>query len=317
MKVAILIPISPFEPMEAILNSVERIKRLGKFKIVYVIDRRNPNDERISRLKDFDVDVLARNSRGKRAGAINDGITYLKDFNPKYVAIFDVDSNPSEDFIKNCVKALERDKRAYIASTRRYIYNPINLPSKAIWLEYYLLNFLLRKTRFKQFNGLIGVLRFDMIFKYKLREDAIAEDADFATRMHCLGYRALLVDGKVLEQAPMNWRDVFSQRYRWYYGGLQLWRYFKDVLKTGDFGFISSWVLSLTLTYVIMIFLPLLPLGFFYMVYKIGFRDSIKGILGLFLHTVLLQIASIYSIFRFFTKKGVEWKPVERFEKFS
>ncbi len=321
MKVAILIPVSPFEPLETILKSVERIKSLDlesfKSKIIYVIDKKNPNDERIERLKEIDVEIIIRDeNRGKRAGAINDGLDFLKDFNPDYLVIFDVDSNPSRDFVKMCVRALEKDKKAYLASTRRYIYNPINLTSKAVWFEYRVLNFLLKRTRFKQFNGLIGVLRFDKISRYKLREDFIAEDAEFATRMHCLGYRAILVDGKLLEQAPMNWKDLFNQRCRWYYGGLQLWKYFKDVLRTRDLGFMISWISSLTLTYVVSIFSPLLPLSIPYLIYKFGFREGLKGFVGLIIHTFILQSSAIYSIFTFLFKRGVEWKPVERIETY-
>ena len=322
MKVAILIPVSPFEPLETVSKSVERLRKLDlkglEVRIVYVVDKKNPNDERIDFLKKAGVDVLVRNSnRGKRAGAVNDGIEFLKDFNPKYLVIFDVDSDPSCDFVKNCINALENDEKAYLASTKRYVYNPINLPSKTVWLEYHLINFFLRKTKFKQFNGLIGVVRFDKIAKYRLREDAIAEDADFATRMHCLGYRALLAEGKLFEQAPMSWKDLFNQRCRWYYGGLQLWRYFKDVLRTRNWGFIASWISSLTLTYVVALFLPLLPLGLPYMIYKIGFKDALKGFVGLFIHLIVLQTASIYSTAKFLIGKRVEWKPVERFENIS
>ncbi|ADB58896.1 glycosyltransferase [Archaeoglobus profundus] len=322
MRIAILIPVSPFEPLETVSKSVERLKKLDlkgfEVKIVYVVDKKNPNDERVDFLKKAGVDVLVRNSnRGKRAGAINDGIEFLKDFNPKYLVIFDVDSNPSVDFVKNCVYALENDEKAYLASTRRYVYNPINLPSKTVWLEYHLINFLLKRTKFKQFNGLIGVVRFDLISKYRLNEEAVAEDADFATRMHCLGYRALLVEGKLFEQAPMSWKDIFNQRCRWYYGGLQLWRYFKDVLKTKNWGFITSWISSLTLTYVVSLFLPLLPLGLPYMIHKIGFKEASKGFVGLLIHVTVLQTASIYSIVKFLIGKRVEWKPVERFEQIS
>ena len=318
MKVAILIPVSPFEPLETILKSIERIRKLDfdnfDVKILYVVDEKE-NDERIEELKRRGIDVLVRkNNRGKRAGAINDGIKFLAKFKPKYVAIFDVDSYPSVDFIKNCVNALERDSKAYLSSTKRYIYNPINLPSKAVWLEYYSINFFLKKTKFKQFNGLIGVLRFDLISKYNLKEDVMAEDADFATRMHCLGYKALLVDGKLLEQAPMSWKDIFNQRCRWYYGGLQLWKYFKDVLRTNNFGFIISWISSLTLTYVVGIFLPLLFLALPYLIYKLGFKEGFRGFFGLAIHIMVLQTSSLYSIVKFLIGKRVEWKPVKRFE---
>jgi len=322
MKVAILIPVSPFEPLETISKSVERLRRLDldglEVKIVYVVDKKDQNDERVDYLKKVGVDVLVRdNNRGKRAGAINDGVDFLKDFNPKYLVILDIDSNPSKDFVKNCISALENDEKAYLASTKRYVYNPINLVSKAIWLEYHVMNFLLRKSRFKQFNGLIGVLRFDKIARYRLREDFIAEDAEFATRMHCLGYKALLVDGKLFEQAPMRWRDLFNQRCRWYYGGLQLWKHFRSVVKTRNFGFIFSWISALTLTYVIAVFLPLLPLALPYIVYKLGLTEGLRGFIGLTVHTIVLQVSAIYSILKFLLGKKVEWKPVERVETYS
>ncbi len=320
MKLAVIIPVSPYEPLETVLNSVKRIKNLDfdgmDVRIVYVVDTFDSNDKRVKALESFGVDVLVRNNtRGKRAGAINDAISYLSDFNPEYVAIFDVDSKPSVDFVKSCVSALENDCKAYIASTKRYIYNPINLVSKAVWLEYYVINFLLKHSRFKQFNGLIGVLRYDLLAKHKLKEDCIAEDVDFATRMHCLGYRAILVENsKVFEQAPLTWRDLFNQRKRWYYGGLQLWRYFRDVIKSKNKGFIVSWISALTLTYVIILFLPLLLIAVPYLIYKLGFKEGMKGFIGLTLHTILLQISAICSVVTFLFGKSVDWKPLKRLE---
>ena len=285
-------------------------------KILYVIDRNGKRDERIEALKGFNVDVLVRNStRGKRAGAINDALRYISDFKPKYVAIFDVDSKPDVNFVKSCISALENDPNTYIASSKRYIYNQINLVTKAVWLEYYVINFLLKTSRFKQFNGLIGVLRYDLLSKHRLNEECIAEDVDFATRLHCLGYKAVLVeDTKMFEQAPLTWRDLFNQRKRWYYGGLQLWRYLKDVLKSNNRGFKVSWISALTFTYVIVLFLPLLLLALPYMIYKLGVKEGLKGFVGLGLHTLMLQVSSFCSIANFVLGKGVDWKPLKRLE---
>lgn len=64
---------------------------------------------------------------------------------------------------------------------------------------------------------MIGVLRYDLLCE-KLNEDAMAEDADFATRMYARGFKALMVDGVFYEQAPLSWKDFYRQRKRWYYG---------------------------------------------------------------------------------------------------
>ncbi len=317
-RVAVIVPVSPFEPLEILINSAKHLLSLDyddfEFKIVFVVDKNGPNDDRGKKLKELGIEVLERNTtRGKRAGAINDALDYLRDFKPDYIAIFDVDSRPERNFIVKCVEALKRDEKAYIASSRRYISNPINFVSQTVEAEYYLINFLLKKSKFKQFNGLIGVLRADLLMKYRLNENAVTEDADFATRMHCLGYRAILVDGtKVYEQAPLSWGDLVAQRKRWYYGGLQLWKYRKCVLATKNWGFMFSWISALTLTYAIIILLPFLILAPPLLIYKFRSFKKVLVTFGLLIHTILLQYSAICAIAKYVKGRGIEWSPIKR-----
>jgi len=317
-KLAIIVPVSPFEPLEVILGSVRHLKSLDydslDVRIVYVIDRRDEKDKRARILRDFGVEVLERDTtRGKRAGAINDALKFLRPFKPDYVAIFDVDSRPERDFIVKCVKALEEDPKAYIASSPRYISNPVNFVSQTIELEYYLINFLLKRSKFRQFNGLIGVLRADLLMKYGLNEDAITEDADFATRMHCLGYRAVYVeDTRVYEQAPLSWKDLISQRKRWYYGGLQLWKYRRDVFSSKNRGFVLSWISALTLTYVIILLVPFLLLAPPLILYRFRSFKKVLVTFGLFVHTILLQYSAICAMAKYLRGRGMEWSPIKR-----
>ena len=317
MRVGIIIPVAPFEPLNLLIASAKHLRSLDfgdmEVKILYVID--SNEDEKVATLRQY-ADVLARGtSRGKRAGAINDGVAYFATFKPDYIAIFDVDSRPEKDFIIKCVEALESDGKAYIASTRRYISNPINLVSKTVEAEYYLINFLLRKSGFRQFNGLIGVLKASLLEKYGLNENALAEDADFATRMHAMGYTALLCDGKIYEQAPVTWKDLYNQRKRWYYGGLQLWKYAKAVFSSRQSRFISSWLMALTLTYIPALFIPLIlllspPL----LLYKFRKVDRLPVVLGLIIHALLLQLASITALVSFVTGRDMRWAPMKRTE---
>ncbi len=316
MRVAVVVPVSPLESAEIIKRSVARIKNLNfsdlDFKILYVIDLKNENDERAKIPLKMGVDILRRkHSRGKRAGAINDAMAYLMDFSPNYVAIFDVDSEPENNFLIKAISALEEDPRAYIASSPRRISNPINLCTQTIEVEYFLINYLLRKSKFKQFNGLIGVLRADILKKYRIDERYITEDAEFATRMHTLGYKALYVrDSFIREQAPLSWRDLFFQRKRWYFGGLQLWNYWNRVKKS-NWGFKISWVLSLTLTYFIAFFLPLITLSPILLCAKFGGK-KLKVSLGLLFHVLVLQAAAFASVNDFLKGRGIEWKPQKR-----
>jgi len=317
MRLGIIIPVAPFEPLNLLIASAKHLQSLDfgemDVRILYVID--SNEDEKVMALRRY-ADVLARGtSRGRRAGAINDGVTHLSSFKPDYIAIFDVDSRPERDFLIKCVEALESDSKAYIASTRRYISNPINLVSKTVEAEYYLINFLLRKSGFRQFNGLIGVLKASLLEKYGLIEDALAEDADFATRMHAMGYNALLCDGRIYEQAPVTWKDLYNQRKRWYYGGMQLWKYVRDVFSSRRPRFIASWLMALTLTYIPAFFIPLIvifspPL----LLYKFRKVDRLAVVLGLVIHALLLQVASITALVSFVTGRDMRWVPMKRTE---
>ncbi|MCS7121594.1 MAG: glycosyltransferase family 2 protein [Archaeoglobaceae archaeon] len=312
MKIALVIPVSPFESKSTVLESVKVLKSLDfsnfEYKIVYVVDF---NEECALALKSEGVEVLFRkDNRGKRAGAINDAVDYLSDFNPDYLAIFDVDSRPQKNFLIKCIEALEKCEDCYIASSKRYIWNGINLVTETVEAEYYLINFFLERLKWKQFNGLIGVLKYKILKEEKLNELALTEDADFSTRMHAKGKKALLVKTtKIYEEAPMSWKELYNQRKRWYYGGLQLWKY----RKTFDERKVKiSWILALTLSYVVILALPLIILAPPLLLYHYKKISKLKLVLGLTVHALLLQIAALDAIFSYLTKKSVGWSKVRR-----
>ncbi|MCQ4152790.1 MAG: glycosyltransferase family 2 protein [Archaeoglobi archaeon] len=311
MTLAIVVPVSPFEEPSVLEESIKHVKKLKAEKIVYVIDKNAENDERVEMARKMGVEVVARASRrGKRAGAINDAIKYLSEFRPEFVLIMDVDTRTDEKTVNACISALLANPDAYIASARRYIYNAKNLPSETVEAEYRLINFLLSKSAFKQFNGMIGVLRYDILCK-GLNEDAMAEDADFATRMHAIGFKALLVEGEILEQAPLSWKDFYNQRKRWYFGGLQLWKYRKEI-KRAERNFRISWYLALTITYVPIIMLPLLPLSIPLILAYYRRISKLKVFLGLIIYTFVLQASAISAFLDYIRKREVEWNAIKR-----
>lgn len=314
MKVGVLVPISPFESLDVVLESLECIKSLDfgeyEFKIVYVVDK---NLECAEELKKKGVEVLYREeARGRRAGAINDAIKFFSDFNPKYVAIFDVDSRPERNFILECIKVLERDEKIFIASSRRYINNGINLPSETVEAEYHLINFFLNKLSWKQFNGLIGVLRYEYL-KRGLEESAITEDAEFSTRMYAEGLRAEMVETtKLYEEAPMSWKELYLQRKRWYFGGLQLWKHRKKLKGKVKF----SWIMALTLSYIVIVALPLLLLSPPLILYHYKKFSKLKVVFGLLIHTLLLQLAALDAFLSYIFRKDVNWGKMRRKAEF-
>ncbi len=310
MRVAVVVPVSPFESARALEESVRWLKNLDydgfEVKILYVIDKRK---DLAGLGRGLGVEVLFRSEpRGRRGGAINDAVRYLRDFSPRYIAIFDIDSRPERNFIVECVRTLEGCGECYIASSKRYVINGVNLVTETVEAEYYLINFFLAKLPFKQFNGLIGVLRYDVLSE-RLNEDAVCEDADFATRMHAKGMKAKLVTAtKLYEEAPMSWRELYSQRKRWYYGGLQLWRYRK--LMRGRVKL--AWLLALTLSYAVIIASPLILLAPPLLLYHYRKISKLKVTFGLLVHVVLLQTAAIDALLSFATGRGVEWGKIRR-----
>lgn len=311
MKLAIVIPVSPFEDLKVIEESIEHVKSLKAEKIVYVIDKNGENDIRVELARKNGVDVVERTGRrGKRAGAINDAVDYLSQSKPDFVLIMDIDTRIDEKTVEACISALLADQRAYMASARRYIYNARNLVSETIEAEYKLINFLLSKSAFKQFNGMIGVVRYDILCK-GLNETAIAEDADFATRMHANGLKALLVDGKIFEQAPFSWKEFYSQRKRWYFGGLQLWRYRKE-MKKAERNVRISWYLAITITYFPTIMLPFLPLSIPLILAHYRKISKLKVFFGLIIYTFVLQASAISAFLDYIRGKEVEWNAIRR-----
>ena len=326
-KIAVIIPVSEFEDAAVVERSAEAITALNytdlEVRVVYAVDVITDEDERVSalKLKQAGLEVFTRQRRGKRAGAINDALLYLADFHPDYVALFDVDSRPDRNFVTECVTALEREPKAYIASSRRYVSNPVNFVSRTVQAEYYLLNFLLKRSAFKQFNGLIGVLRADLLNAHPLDEGVITEDADYATRLYAQGYHAVLVyPTRLYEQAPVSWRELLNQQKRWYYGGLQLWRHWKLVRRSPNRKFVHAWLLALTLSYCVMLLLPLALLApFVILVYpRSSLADGalqkppLSVSLGLVVLIFILQYSAIVALLNFIRGRGVAWQPMHR-----
>jgi cellulose synthase/poly-beta-1,6-N-acetylglucosamine synthase-like glycosyltransferase len=313
MRLAIVVPVSPFEPEKALKDSIEHVKGIAKHfncNIVYVIDKNSEKDERVRIAKEMGVEVIERNGRrGKRAGAINDAIDYLKKNPPDFVLILDIDSRTDVETISNCIKALSMDSEAYIASARRFVLNGSGLLPETIEAEYRFINFLLKKSSFKQFNGLIGVLRYEILCE-RLNEDAVAEDADFATRMHAKRLRGLMVEGAFFEQAPISWKDFYKQRKRWYYGGLQLWKYRKEIIKNEEVRL--SWFLALTVTYFPILLIPLLPIAFFAILIYYRKVSKLKIAIGLIVYSMVLQVSAISALWDFLRKKEAEWDAIRR-----
>ena len=318
MRIASIVPVAESEPLHVIERSVRSLKAMDCqgfiHDIYYVVDVSDKSDYRISRLKDLGVHVIARKSRGKRAGAINDALEAIGRYG--YVAVFDVDSRPEKNFLRACLKRMEED--VFIVSTPRKITNEEEtLVTRVVSLEYSIIGFLYRKFSggFLQFNGLIGLLRYDLLRKFRLDESRTCEDVDFTTRMYLKGYRAdFATESTVGEQAPRNLRDLISQRVRWYTGALEMLEYMRDMFKSHLSPEIRiQWLFAMVIPLVILIFLPLNFLSPLFTWKKTGkLIATIKLSAGLVFHTILLQLSAFLAVYSRMKGKKINWSPPER-----
>jgi len=85
-KILIIVPVSQLEASQVVLSSAKKVRALDyenlSAKIVYAVDVNSEADERIRVLDKEGVEVFSRQKRGKRAGAVNDALIYLADFEP-------------------------------------------------------------------------------------------------------------------------------------------------------------------------------------------------------------------------------------------
>jgi 1,2-diacylglycerol 3-beta-glucosyltransferase len=328
-SVSIFIPVAPFEPLSIIEKSIQSLRQLEKtgltLNITYLLDGADVPDQRARYLENnyTDVDYIIRtNSRGRRAGAINDGLKTIRKpdgtLNYDFIALFDVDSRPDPDFLLNCINMLENDADAVIASGARYITNQDSgwVP-KIIAAEYSFFEFVYllyeRFNGFKQFNGLIGVIDAHIFDDMKLNEYVHCEDLDFTQRIYIKGKKSVLADTRVGEQAPTTLKELFSQRIRWLSGAL-------EGLSNNIARFPGApvpanlkiaWFMSMTLPFAAFLLIPFVPAYGLSLKSK-GHDHVLYKTLGLIFHLWLITLCGKIAIFNRIRKKKIVWTDSSR-----
>jgi len=179
------------------------------------------------RAQGYNVEVLRRGTRaGFKAGALQ---AALEKTTEPYVAVFDADFAPPEDFLDRTVPYMLEDPTVGFVQARWTHfdrgYNMITetlaigidvhflLEQPGRWTSGYLMNF----------NGSAGLLRTEGIVKAGgWNTDTLAEDLDLSYRMQLTGYRAVyLKDLEVPAELPPTITSLKRQQGRWARGSLQ------------------------------------------------------------------------------------------------
>jgi cellulose synthase/poly-beta-1,6-N-acetylglucosamine synthase-like glycosyltransferase len=325
MKLSMIVPVASFEPLGVLEKSVRSLRGLDldgmQAELVYVIDRAKGTDERVEFLQNLSweripIRVISRmDTRGKRAGAINDALATLE--NADYVALFDIDSRPEPNFVVETIKSLRSQEDAAIASSARYITNAeTSFITRIISAEYLFFADVFRifelADGFKQFNGLIGVIDGKVVSK--LDEKAVCEDLDFMQKIYLKNKIAAFTrKTRVGEQAPTTLKELYNQRVRWMTGALEGFKaYFPRFAHANILGSRKlGWFLSLTVPFTSFIFMPVLP---FYGIRmrKAKVKNISLKIIGLLIHIWLISLCGLRAILNQILKQRVEWKETSR-----
>ncbi|RZN65094.1 MAG: glycosyltransferase family 2 protein [Candidatus Methanoliparum thermophilum] len=341
-KTIAIIPVSSSEPVELVKKSIESMESVKKYsdynkkvdlKIIYVIDdskKRVYLEDIANAKKDESIEFIFRlPSQGKKAAALNDALEkiYSSDTKPDFLAFFDVDSRPKEDFIDRCIDVFETNLNDNIAlvSGPRFIINEESFIQKLVGVEYLLINDLYRFSDFfysyKHFNGLIGLVRGDLFDKIGFfDENKICEDLDICERIYINSLKIVYTDKAIVkEQAPLTLNDFYKQRIRWMIGHLEgINAHLNDFLYIKNRSIKISWLLFVFLPFNIVALQP-----FFMMYYCRVIQDSIKKnglrnirsllekFVALMVYPYLMEFSSFNAIFRYI-KNDKRWEQLER-----
>ncbi len=179
------------------------------------------------REKHFIIEVQRRENRsGFKAGALQVALTGTQE---EFIAIFDADFIPPDDFLLRTIPHFEHDKHLGIVQSRwTYLNRDFNLLTQAIGHAIDV-HFLVEQPGryaagcFQNFNGSGGVLRKKAVLEAGgWCADTLAEDLDLSYRMQMRGYGILyLRDLACPGEIPPTLPSFKMQQGRWANGSLR------------------------------------------------------------------------------------------------
>lgn len=177
----------------------------------------------------FDISYIHRDDRtGFKAGALNHG---LKSAKGEFVAMFDADFLPTEDFLENAVPHFADPKVAFIQGCWDHLNRDFNILTQvqAILLDGHFVfehTARHRSKAFFNFSGTAGMWRVSAIGDAGGWEhDTITEDADLSYRAQLKGWKGVyLKDLVVPAELPVEVNAFKSQQHRWAKGNAQVIR---------------------------------------------------------------------------------------------
>lgn len=239
--------------VERLIDAVARFSYpKNKFEIQVLDDSTDETTDIIQRKiqewkqKEIDIVHIRRENRmGYKAGALKNGLEKAKG---DFIAIFDADFIPSENFIKDTI-AYFADKKIGMVQTR---WEHVNRNySMLTYLQAFGLDahFSVEQVgrnesgSFINFNGTGGVWRKDCIIDAGNWEaDTLTEDLDLSYRAQLKGWKFKFLEGvSSPAELPPVMSALKSQQYRWTKGGAETAKkHLSNVIKS-NFTLLVKW----------------------------------------------------------------------------
>ncbi len=194
-------------------------------------ETRNVAEQAVRRnvARGIDIKYLHRTDRtGYKAGALEEG---LKVATGEFVAIFDADFIPTEDFLRRTVPFFVDPKIALVQARWGHINQDYSLLTKvqSILLD---AHFVLehgsrnRAGLFFNFNGTAGIWRRTAIADAGgWQHDTLTEDLDLSYRAQVRGWKFIFLPDLVAPaEVPVEMNSFKSQQHRWAKGSIQTCR---------------------------------------------------------------------------------------------
>jgi cellulose synthase/poly-beta-1,6-N-acetylglucosamine synthase-like glycosyltransferase len=290
--VAVHLPVyNEFYVADRLLNACTKMADhygRGLVRVCVIDDSDDETRERLDALRDsynqqgYKVEILRRGTRaGYKAGALQ---AALESTTEPFVAVFDADFAPSEDFLDRTVPfMLQDDKVGFVQCRWTHFDRTYNMVTETLAIgidAHFLLEQPGRWTGgyMMNFNGSAGLLRADAIRGAGgWNSDTLAEDLDLSYRMQLSGYKPVyLKDVKVPAELPPTITSLKRQQGRWARGSIQTAR---KVLPT----IYSSKKLSIRQKFEAFVHLT------YYMVHPLMVASFVLALLAVFLNVNVIN----------------------------
>ncbi|HOP27984.1 MAG TPA: glycosyltransferase [Spirochaetota bacterium] len=246
-KVTIQLPVfNEKYVVERLIDYVSRIRYPRDLMEIQVLDDSTDDTREIAKKKceekrkeGFNINYIHRTDRtGFKAGALENGLNIT---DGEFIAVFDADFLPPEDFLERTIHYFTDDNIGMIQARWDHVNRRYSLLTEcqSILLDgHFMIEHTARNRsgRFFNFNGTAGIWRKKTIIDAGgWQHDTLTEDLDLSYRAQLRGWQFIyLPDLTVPAELPIEMTAFKSQQFRWAKGSIQTFLKLKGRILKAD-----------------------------------------------------------------------------------